>query len=352
MKMKKILNEWRVFLKENKFEKTPLEQEIEAVFERDQKGKKLSNKEKKEASDLMVNVKAAAHAVEFLRGRKLAGQENYLNRIQFGMSNADRIIMILRNPTLFSQYFDIGTKERPPEDKRFPETSKKTFKAVEMTDIWTKQNLQRQLNPSVKAFGANEENAYQELFGRIGAFEAMLEAEDYEFTKRLGRTKQWRTLDDRHTGGPAPTGLIVTPEEATDEDKAYIGERFTFYMKHRSSPAFPMAKLAEEKFQEALKKALGLWKQFPFKDGEEKQAFTGAVIRMEDALRQSEEDLAKIMSDTSAYSQHNKPATKEEDVEALIVKAEAGDKEAASKAYEILKKAGDKRSRKMRQLMR
>ena len=46
MKMKKILNEWRVFLKENKFEKTPLEQEIEAVFERDQKGKELTNKQK------------------------------------------------------------------------------------------------------------------------------------------------------------------------------------------------------------------------------------------------------------------------------------------------------------------
>ena len=48
------------------------------------------------------------------------------------------------------------------------------------------------------------------------------------------------------------------------------------------------------------------------------------------------------MSDTSAYSQHNKPASKEEDVEALIVKAEAGDKEAASKAFQILRKAETK----------
>ena len=342
MKMKKILNEWRVFLKENKFEKTPLEQEIEIVFS--EQGRKYDA--------FLADVKAAAHAVEFLRGQKLGNQESYLKRTDFGMSNTDRIIKILRNKTLFSQFFDVFVAEKPPVDKRFPETSEKTFKAVEMIDTWSKYNLQRQLNPSVRARGVSEEDAYQELFGKIGALEDMLAAGDHEFTKYFGRTKQWRTLDDKHTGGAAPTGLIVTPEEATDEDKAYIGERFTFYMKHRSSPAFPMVKLAEEKFQEALKKALSLWKQFPFKDGEEKQAFAGAVIRMEKALRQSEEDLGKIMSDTSVYSQHNKPTSKEEDVEALITKAEAGDKEAAKKAYQILKKGGDKRSRRMRQLMR
>jgi hypothetical protein len=46
----------------------------------------------------------------------------------------------------------------------------------------------------------------------------------------------------------------------------------------------------------------------------------------------------------------NKP--KEDDVETLISAARNGDKEAAGKAYIILRKNKDKRSREMRLLMR
>ena len=40
---------------------------------------------------------------------------------------------------------------------------------------------------------------------------------------------------------------------------------------------------------------------------------------MEDALRQSQMDLSRILKNPQEYSKHNKPAPKEEDVEALIV---------------------------------
>lgn len=342
MQMKTILNEWRVFLKENKFKKTPLEEEIEAVF---------AQQELKTGEGL-ANVKAAAHAIQFLRGQELANQDSYLNRKEYGLTNAQRIIKILRDSNLFSELFDVYTVVQPPIDKRFPETSEKTFKAVEMVDVWSVNNLERQLNPSVRAQGENEESAFEKLFSKIGELEMLLKDGNYEFLKHFGKVSRWRTLQDPHTGGAAATGLIVTPEEATEADKEYIGERFTFYMKHRNSPAYPMTKLAEEKFQEALKKALSLWRKYPFKDGEEKQAFAGAVIRMEQALIQSEKDLQRIMADPEGYSKHNKPAPKEEEVESLIAKAKDGDKEAAKKAFDILRKKGDKRSREMRRLMR
>jgi hypothetical protein len=340
--MKTILNEWRSFLAEDKFKKTPLEEEIEAVFAQ----------QELKTGERLANVKAAAHAIQFLRGQQLSNQESYLNRQEFGMTNADRIVMILQDENLFSEYFDIYTAVQAPIDKRFPETSEKTFKAVEMIDTWSMNNLEKQSTPSVRAKGANEEIAFEELFSKIGELEILLRNKNYEFLKYFGKVSQWRTIEDRHTGGAASTGLIVLPEEATEEDKAYIGERYIFYMNHRNSAAYPMVKLAEEKFQEALKKALSLWKQYPFKDAEEKQAYAGAVIRMQDALNQSESDLARIMMNPDEYSKHNKPEPKEEDVESLIAKAKDGDKEAAKKAFDILRNQGDKRWREMRQLMR
>ena len=53
--------------------------------------------------------------------------------------------------------------------------------------------------------------------------------------------------------------------------------------------------------------ALKLWKTYPFKDGEEEQAFAGAVKRMKDALKQSQVDLAKILANPQEYSKHNIP---------------------------------------------
>ena len=68
MKMNKILNEWRSYLIEGQAEKTPLEKKIEEIFTR----------ENLKYDRYLANVKAAAHAVEFLRGQELGNQESYL----------------------------------------------------------------------------------------------------------------------------------------------------------------------------------------------------------------------------------------------------------------------------------
>ena len=127
-------------------------------------------------------------------------------------------------------------------------------------------------------------------------------------------------------------------------------------MQNREDPAYIMTSLAEKKFQEALKRALSLWRKYPFKDGEEKQIYAGAVIRMKKALKQSEQDLKRIESDPTSYAGK---ATKNQDIgdeqraEELLQKARAGDKQAAADAYNLFKKLKNRlKSREARVLMR
>jgi hypothetical protein len=165
-----------------------------------------------------------------------------------------------------------------------------------------------------------------------------------------------RTSDKRHSGGAFSTGLIVLPQETSEEEKEYIGERYTFYMQHREDPAYIMASLAEKKFQEALRKALSLWRKYPFKDGEERQIYAGAVLRMQKALDQSYRDLNKIETDPASYtgrSSKTKQLSDEEKAEELLGKARAGDKQAASDAYSLFRKLKNKlKAREARVLMR
>ena len=72
---------------------------------------------------------------------------------------------------------------------------------------------------------------------------------------------------------------------------------------------------------------------------------------MSRALTKSEETVKRIKENPGSYkTATNKP--KEVDVEAMIIAAKGGDKEAARKAYDILRKNKDIRFREMRQLMR
>ena len=228
------------------------------------------------------------------------------------------------------------------------------MKGVKMVDRWTRENLNNL--KAVLGKGANEDEAYKDLFERFEMFVKMLESGNHNFRKELGKLSGSRTSDKRHSGGAFSTGLIVLPTEATDEDKEYIGERYTFYMQNREDPAYIMTSLAEKKFQEALKRALSLWRKYPFKDGEEKQIYAGAVIRMKKALKQSEQDLKRIESDPTSYAGK---ATKNQDIgdeqraEELLQKARAGDKQAAADAYNLFKKLKNRlKSREARVLMR
>jgi len=342
MKMKKILSEWKRFIvKEAVIAKTPLEKEIET------KASELGMSYNEDLAD----IKASAHAVHFLQGGELSNQSDYLSRVEFGLSGTQRIIQIYENASKFSDHFAIFLTYAPPLDKRFGDTKK--MKGVKMVDRWSRENLNNL--KAVLGKGANEDQAYRDLFERFEMFVKMLESGNHNFRKELGKPSSSRTSDKRHSGGAFSTGLIVLPTETTDEDKEYIGERYTFYMQNREDPAYIMTSLAEKKFQEALRRALSLWKKYPFKDGEEKQIYAGAVIRMEKALEQSYKDLRRIESDPGSYSGKSvsKETSDEDKAEELLNKARAGDKQAAGEAFKLFRKMkNNTKAREARTLMR
>ena len=344
MKMKKILNEWKSFVNESaKYDKTPSEKEIE------QKAAEMNMKYDED----LANIKAAAHAIHFLTGGEWSNQEQYLTRVEFGLTGAQRIIKLYNDSSLFSEYFVAFVVEAPPVDRRFGDVKK--LKGVKIIDRWTRDNLGN--TNSVFAKGENEESAYEDLFNRFETLSDMLKSGDYNFRNTFGRVSGSRTSDKRHSGGAFDTGLIVIPTEASDKDRAYIGDKYTFYMKHRNDPAYIMAELAEENLQKALERTLSLWNQYPLKDGEEKQAYTGALIRMEKALKQSKRDLQRIKSDPSSYqssmSLDKTDMSDEERAEDLLTKAKSGDKKAAGEAFKLFRKLKNNlKAREARNLMR
>lgn len=340
MKMKKILNEWKGFINEAiDYTKTPLETRLE---------EKWADQGLKYNEDL-ANAKAAAHAIEFMAGGEKANQEAYLERQEFGKTNKQRIIDIYEDPHLFADNFDVYVVEHPPYDKRFGDVKK--MKGVKMVASWAHNNLSRG-HDTVMGTGSNDDEAYADLFERFETFVQMLESGDYEFLKKMGKISHSRTVDDRHSGGAFSTGLIIMPQEATEEETKEVMTPYLFFLKFRKDPAYIMAIKAEEELQKSLSKALSLWRKYGgFKSGADIQANKGAWLRMQKRLADSEETVQRIKNNPDSYVVGaNKP--KEVDVEALISAAVAGDKEAAAKAYKILRKNKDKRSRDMRLLMR
>ena len=340
MKMKKILNEWKSFINEAvDYTKTPLEIRLEEKWA--EQG--LSYNED------LANVKAAAHAVEFMSGGEKANQEIYLDRQEFGKTNKQRIIDICENSSMFSNMFDVYKVVHPPYDKRFGDVKK--MKGVKMVASWAHNNLSRG-HDTVMGTGSNDDEAYADLFERFEKFVQMLEAGDYGFLKKMGKIGHSRTVDDRHSGGAFSTGLIIMPQEATDEETKEVMESYLFFLKFRKDPAYIMAIKAEEELQKSLSKALSLWRKYGgFKSGADEQANKGAWLRMQKRLADSEKTVLRIKNNPDSYMvAANKP--KEDDVETLISAARNGDKEAAGKAYIILRKNKDKRSREMRLLMR
>jgi hypothetical protein len=340
MKMKTILKEWKSFVTEAiDYSKTPLEIRIEEKWA--QMGLKYN--------EALSDAKASAHAVEFMSGGEKSNQEIYLEREEFGKTNKQRIIDIYKNPAVFSENFDVYIVERPPYDTRFGDVKK--MKGVKMVASWAHTNLDKG-HDAVLGSGKNEDEAYTDLFERFETFAQMLETGDYNFRKKLGKMVHSRTVDDRHSGGAFSTGLIILPEEATEEETKEVMDSYIFFLKFRKDPAYIMAIKAEEELQKSLSKALSIWRKYGgFKSGADVQANKGAWLRMQKRLADSEETVRRIKANPNSYKvAANKP--KEEDVEALIAAARNGDKEAAKKAYRLLRKNKDKRSREMRLLMR
>jgi hypothetical protein len=343
MKMKKILNEWRRFIITEATEKTNLEKKIEAEWPH-------------KYNEVLADVKAAVHAARFLNGGSVNNLEDYLNRVEFGKSGKERIQNINRNTEQFADMFTAIEVYRPVYDKRFLDAEgkppEKTLSGIGIVPTFTNFNFKSSDKEGVLTKGKTEEEAYTKFFEKFEQLDNMLEQGNYNFLSAFGRVDGKTDPTARHSGGAFSTGLIIIPEEATDEEVEPIMNSYKFFLNHQADPAYIMAIKAEEELQKALKGALSIWKKYGgFKDGADEQANKGAWLRMSNALVKSEETVKRIKENPGSYkTATSKP--KEDDVEAMITAARGGDKEAAAKAFAILRKNKDKRSREMRSLMR
>tara|TARA_R110001583_G_scaffold139227_1_gene291417 strand:+ start:398 stop:1432 length:1035 start_codon:yes stop_codon:yes gene_type:complete len=344
MKMKKILTEWRKFVITEAIEKTNLEKKIEASWP----GK---------YNEVLADAKAAIHAARFLNGGSVNNLEDYLNRVEFGKTGKERIQSINRKAEQFAEMFTAVEVYSPVYDKRFvgPDGSapEKKLKGIGIVPTFANYNFKGSDKEGVYTSGKTEEEAYSEFFAKFEQLDSMLEQGDYNFLSTFGRVDGKTDPNARHSGGAFSTGLIILPEEATEEEVERVMESYKFYLNHQADPAYIMAIKAEEELQKALSSSLGIWRKYGgFKDGADEQANKGPWLRMQKALSASEEVVKRIKQDPTAYKSGASIKPKEDDVEAMIIAARGGDKEAAGKAFAILRKSKDKRSREMRSLMR
>ena len=343
MKMKKILTEWRKFTIKEAIEKTNLEKKIEAAWPH-------------KSNEVLANVKAAVHAARFLNGGSVNNLEGYLNRMQFGMTGKERIQNINRKSKEFADMFTAFEIYKPVYDKRFLDAEgnppEKTLTGIGIVPTFTNFNFKGSDKEGILTQAKTEEEAYTEFFEKFERLDGMLDQGNYNFLEEFGTMSGKTNPDARHSGGAYSTGLLIFPEEATEEEAEPIMNSYKFFLDHQADPAYIMAIKAEEELQKALMGALSIWEKYGgFKDGADEQANKGAWLRMSRALTKSEETVKRIKENPGSYkTATNKP--KEVDVEAMIIAAKGGDKEAARKAYDILRKNKDIRFREMRQLMR
>ncbi len=345
MKMKKILNEWKKFILKESVEKSNLELAIEAAWQ----GK--YNQE-------LADVKAAIHALRFLNGGSVNNLESYLNRVEFGKTAKERIQAINRGASKFGEMYDAVEVYRPPLDRRFADTSEKTFKGIGVVSVFAQNNMKSSDHDGLLTKGAEPEVAYKELFKKFDLLDQMLDSGNYNFLETFGRISGGVNMDARHSGGAYSTGLIIVPDETTEEENDKMMQHYNFYLKHYSDPAYIMAIQAEKALQKAIKMALSYWTKYGgFKDGADIQANKGAWLRMKKALKNSEQIVARIESDPSSYQgiSTKKPVemSDEERAEELLNKARSGDKQAAGEAFKLFRKMrNNAKAREARMLMR
>ena len=132
--MKKILTEWRRFTLNESIQKSNFEKIIEDAWA---KSGQPYNEE-------LAYVKAALHASTYMNGGGTTNEEEYLNRVEFGKTAAERIQELNRDSALFAKYFDADEVYHPAEDKRFKDTRENRFKGIGITQSWARHNM----NPS------------------------------------------------------------------------------------------------------------------------------------------------------------------------------------------------------------
>ena len=298
MSMKKILNEWRRFVLKESKNKSGFETAIEYAWE--DAGNKYN--------ELLAYVKAAMHALRFLNGNSVKNVEEYLNRVEFGKTAIQRIQEINRNAHKFAEMFTAWEVYKPAKDKRFKQTSEKTFLGIGIAPIFAYYNMDSALYTGFFSKAKTEEEAYREMFQKFEMLDQMLEVGNYDFLNTFG-VMSGKTSDARHSGGAHATGLIILPQQTTEQEKEKIMNSYMFYLEHSSDPAYVMAIKAEEEFQKALRSALELWVEYgvvntngDFIDKSEEQASKGPYLRMIDALNKSKATSEQIKNSPENYS--------------------------------------------------
>jgi hypothetical protein len=187
MKVKKILTEWRTFIKEEQRVKTP----IEASYYK-MKDVKLNED--------FVNEIAAAHIIRLIEGVGLSNVEGYMDSVSFGKSNAQRMAEILSSAQLMQKYFNFGYSEQvdyfsvplevdvlPTASYRFPISREEFGKNVAKQTTWG--TIKSDLKVSLTFKGTNPKYAnkiavfenYQTLEDVSGAMREMLLNGEYDF---------------------------------------------------------------------------------------------------------------------------------------------------------------------------
>jgi len=187
MKVKKILTEWRTFIKEEQRVRTP----IEASY--------YEMKDAKVNEDF-VNEIAAAHIIRLIEGVGLSNMEDYMDSVSFGKSNAQRMADILSDSQLMQKYFNFGYSEQvdyfsiplevdvpPAASYRFPVSREEFGKNVAKQTTWG--SIKSDLKVSLTFKGTNPKYAnkiavfedYQVLEDVSGAMKEMLLNGNYNF---------------------------------------------------------------------------------------------------------------------------------------------------------------------------
>lgn len=340
MKMKKILTEWRKFVVKEGVEKSNFEKTIEDTWA----------KTNQPYNEELAYVKAALHASRYMNGIGTGNEKEYLSRVEFGKTAAERIQEINRDGSMFAKYFDADEVYHPAEDKRFTDTKENRFKGIGITQSWARENMSSSKVTGVLSKGNTEEEAYRDLFMKFEQLDQMLSSGDYDFLSAFGREAGRTNMDIRHSGGAASTGLLITPSEATDEEQEQMMQDYLFYMENSKSSDIDVAIKAEEKLQSAINGALSLWEKYGgFKSGADEQANKGAYLRMKKALSRSENTVRKLLKSPDLYEPGKSEEQPQDEYEVAMT---TKDKSEANRIMRSLQKAGDKRWRDIRTRMR
>ena len=300
MKMKKILNEWKVFLKENESE----------VF------KKQIQKMKPSATPYDV---AAYFILLAIQGNNSPGVKKYFEVVE----NHDYIFNVLDNEQKYFNLIKTGQLD-------FLRKKTDQVLVVQLKD------------PEMTLKNPPQFNSVDEYDHFMDVLDSKITAQNYDFSefKSQPDTFRTKTFQPRHSGGASDVGIEIPPQ-ASEKDREYIGTRLKKWLNTFFTPPDKNTELekykAEEGFLQALERVIQIYDKYP----KQKDKYY--------------KDLVSSFNELSNNFKKLEVPKKDADPDELLSQAEAGDKEAAALAYNLFRSMGPTyklQARKARMLMR